>query len=159
MTEEQLTEYVRAYHGSLLRLAFSYVKNREDAEDIVQEAFIRLMRSGESFSGQENVKAWLIRVAINLCKDMLRSPARSRRGELSEDIPCESAEEYGLLECIRRMKPEHAAVLYLYYYEGYSVKETARILRISATAVSTRLSRARVQLKKTLLKEGLFNEE
>lgn len=158
MTENELSGYVKGYHASLLRLAFSYVKNREDAEDIVQEAFIKLYCSDVMFSTRDNAKAWLIRVTVNLCKDMLRSSAYKRRGEMTEDIPCESAEEYGLLECIRRLKPTYASVVYLYYYEGYSVKEIAKICSMTATAVSTRLARARDQLKRMLLKEGYYEE-
>ena len=158
MTDEELCGYVRKHHAPLMRLAFSYVKNREDAEDIAQEAFFRLYRCREDFAAQDNVRAWLIRVTVNLCKDMLRSGAYRHRGEQTEDIPCESREELGLLECVKRLKPEYAGAIYLYYYEGYSVKELAKVLGISATAASTRLARARAQLKKMLLKEGLYDE-
>lgn len=158
MTDEELCGYVRQYHGMLVRLAFSYMKNREDAEDVAQDTFIRLYRCDKVFMDDGNVKAWLIRVASNLCKDMLRSCAYRHRGEQLDDIPCESAEELGLLDCVKRLKPQYAAAVYLYYYEGYSVKELAKVLGITATAASTRLARARSQLKKMLLKEGLYDE-
>ena len=158
MTDDELCGYVRQYHGMLVRLAFSYMKNREDAEDIAQDAFIRLYRCNKAFAAEGNVKAWLIRVTVNLCKDMLRSSAYKHRGEQLDDIPCESTEELGLLDCVKRMKPEYAGAVYLYYYEGYSVKELAGVLGITATAASTRLARARSQLKKMLLKEGLYDE-
>ena len=125
MTDDELCGYVRQYHGMLVRLAFSYMKNREDAEDVAQDAFIRLYRCNKAFAADDNVKAWLIRVTVNLCKDMLRSSAYKHRGEQLDDIPCESTEELGLLDCVKRMKPEYAGAVYLYYYEGYSVKELA----------------------------------
>ncbi len=138
----------------MFRLAFSYIKNREDAEDIVQDAFLKLYTSNIIFPAEENIKAWLIRVTINLCKDMLRSNKR-RTTEPVSDIPTEDKGQYELLDSIRSMKPEYASVIYLFYYEDYSVKEIAKLQGISDSAVTTRLSRARKQLKKMLTKEGL----
>lgn len=138
----------------MFRLAFSYTKNREDAEDIVQEAFLKLYTSRIIFPDEKNIKAWLIRVTINLCKDMLRSSKR-RTAEPVSDIPCEDKGQYELLDSIRSMQPQYASVIYLFYYEGYSVKEIAKLQGISDSAVTTRLSRARKQLKKMLTKEGL----
>ena len=138
----------------MFRLAFSYIKNREDAEDIVQEAFLKLYTCNIIFPADENIKAWLIRVTINLCKDILRSK-KHRTAEPVSDIPTEDKYQYELLDNIRSMKPEYASAIYLFYYEGYSVKEIAKLHRISESAVTTRLSRARKQLKKMLTKEGL----
>ncbi len=154
MTEKQISDIIRRYHTSLFRLAFSYIKNREDAEDIVQEAFLKLYTSSIIFPAEENIKAWLIRVTINLCKDMLRSSKR-RTTEPVSDIPCEDKGQYELLDSIRSMQPQYASVIYLFYYEDYSVKEIAKLQGISDSAVTTRLSRARKQLKKMLTKEGL----
>lgn len=154
LTDAEISGIIRRYHASMFRLAFSYLKNREDAEDIVQEAFLRLYSSNVIFPAEENIKAWLIRVTINLCKDLLRSKKR-RAAEPITDIPTEDSKVSELLDCIRRLKPEYAAIIYLFYYEGYSVKEIAKIQGISDSAVTTRLARARKQLKKMLTKEGL----
>ena len=148
--KEKVGEYVSRFHGAVFRLAFSYVKNREDAEDISQEAFLRLYRSDKPFPSDNDVKAWLMRVTINLSKDLLRSAWFKGRAELDENIPCENNEEIALLEWIKKLRPEYSAVIHLFYYEGYSVKEIAKICRISETAVTTRLSRARKQLKEML---------
>lgn len=158
MNESRLGYYIEKYHGTVFRVAYSYVKNREDAEDIVQEAFLRLYNSESRFNADENVKAWLIRVSVNLAKDILKSSWLKGRTELDRDIPYENKEESITLDCIHRLKPEYCSVILLYYYEGYSVKEIAEILRISPTLVTTRLSRARKQLKETLLKEGYYEE-
>lgn len=158
MNESRLGYYIEKYHGTVFRVAYSYVKNREDAEDIVQEAFLRLYNSESRFNADENVKAWLIRVSVNLAKDTLKSSWLKGRTELDRDIPYENKEESITLDCIHRLKPEYCSVILLYYYEGYSVKEIAEILRISPTLVTTRLSRARKQLKETLLKEGYYEE-
>lgn len=158
MNESRLSEYIEKYHGTIFRTAYSYVKNREDAEDIVQEAFLRLYNSDKEFKADENVKAWLIRVSINLAKDMLKSTWLKGRTELDGDIPYENKEESIMSDCIHKLKPEYCSVILLFYYEGYSVKEIAEILRVSPSLITTRLSRARKQLKAMLLKEGYYEE-
>lgn len=158
MNEDKLGYYIEKYHGTVFRIAYSYVKNREDAEDIAQEAFLRLFNSDAEFKTDENTKAWLIRVSINLAKDMLKSSWFKGRTELDRDIPYENKEESIMFDCIQRLKPEYCSVILLFYYEGYSVKEIAEILRISPTLVTTRLSRARKRLKEMLLKEGYYEK-
>ena len=153
MNAEELSGYVRSYHTSLFRLAYSYVRNREDAEDIVQDAFLKLYCCDIVFEAEHNVKAWLIRVTINLCKDLLKSSSRRLRSELVTDIPTEPPEISGMGEYLSRLKPEQSSMIYLYYYEGYSVKEIARMCRLTGSAVTTRLSRARKQLREMLSKE------
>ncbi len=156
MSEAELNEYIRLYRGTVFRVAFNYVKNPEDAEDISQEAFLKLYRTEQHFHTSENVKAWLIRVTINLSKNMLRSAWYRQRGELTADIPDErgAADSFhDLHRAIQRLKPDYAGVLYLFYYEGYSVKETARLCGMTSAAVRTRLSRARAMLKKLLSEE------
>lgn len=154
MTEQQFEEYITAHRATVFRLAYSMTKNREDADDITQEAFVRLYLTSERFDTTDNVKAWLIRVAINLCKDLLRSCAYRRRTELCCDIPCESESGQTLLEYVRQLKPDDSAVIYLFYYEGYSVIEIARLRHTTSAAVRTRLTRARKKLREMLTKEG-----
>ncbi len=158
MTENELESYIALYRGNVYRLAFSYVKNNEDAEDISQEAFLKLYKSNESFETPENVKAWLIRVTINLSKNLLKTFWRQRRSELNAEFTYENEREEVLLEIIGRLKPKYAVVLHLFYYESYSANEIAAILGISSGTVRTRLARARNQLKEMLLKEG-YNEK
>ncbi len=158
MNESRLGYYIEKYHGTVFRAAYSYVKNREDAEDIVQEVFLRLYSKDMSFETDENAKAWLIRVSINLAKDTLKSAWLKGRTELSGDIPYENEKESVMLDCIHRLKPDYCSVILLFYYEGYSVKEIADILKCSPSLVTTRLSRARKQLKAMLLKEGYYEE-
>ncbi len=153
MNADELSGYVRRYHTSLFRLSYSYVRNREDAEDIVQDAFVKLYCSDIVFEAEQNVKAWLIRVTINLCKDLLKSSRRRLSSELVTDIPTEPPEISCMGEYISRLKPEQSSMIYLYYYEGYSVKEIAKMCRLTVSAVTTRLSRARKQLREMLSKE------
>lgn len=158
MDENRLRKYIKMYHSAVFRAAYSYVRNHEDAEDITQETFLRLYSGNTVFDTDENVKAWLIRVGINLSKDMLKSSWNKKRVELSEDIPCETEKESIMLSCIHKLKPEYRAVILLFYYEGYSVKEIGGIMNTSATVITTRLSRARKKLKTMLQKEGYYEE-
>lgn len=152
MTDEELTGYVKMFHGTLYRLALGYVHNCENAEDICQSAFVKLLDYKGSFDTPENCKAWLIRVTVNLSKNLLRS-RRSQTEELDENLPALEKDEFELLEVVRSLPPKYRAVIHLYYYEGYSVKEIADIIGASATSVTTRLSRARERLKDMLLRE------
>ena len=153
MTEQQFEFYIKVYHGTVFRLAYSMMKNREDADDVTQDAFVRLYQSHEKFSTEDNVKAWLIRVTINLCKDLLRSAWRRHRSDDMPERACENREELRLLDSVKRLKPGSSAVIYLFYYEGYSVEEIARLRRTTSAAVRTRLTRARKELKTMLSEE------
>ena len=158
LNADKLKECIEKHHSTVFRVAYSFVKKREDAEDIVQEAFFRLYTAEKEFLSDENIKAWLIRVSVNLAKDMLKSSHVRNRTELTEEIPCGMSREDTLSEMIRRLKGEYCTVLLLFYYEGYTVREIAEIMKTSQTLVTTRLSRARKQLKKILLEEG-YDEE
>lgn len=153
MTNDELTGYVRMFHGNLYRLALGYVRNAEDAEDICQNAFVKLMSCKGSFESPENCKAWLIRVTINLSKNHLRSKRSAQFEELDENIPALEKDETELLETVMTLPPKYRAVIHLFYYEGYSVKEIAGIVGATVTTVTTRLSRARERLKDLLLRE------
>ena len=156
MTEKELCEYVELYRGMVFRLAYSYLKNREEAEDVSQEVFLKLYLCNENFDSSENAKAWLIRVTINLSKNLLKSVWYKHRTDVDNDIPYEPENEYQLWSVVNKLKSDYRIVIHLFYYEDYSVKEISDILGISSSAVRTRLTRARNQLKKMLLKEGFY---
>lgn len=161
MTNSELERYVRLYHKSVYRLAFSYVKNEAEAEDICQDAFCRLLDCEEKFSADENCRAWLFRVAINLSKNLLKSKRYSHI-ELDEKIPAAhefSDEETELWETVAKLPPKYRAVIHLHYYEGFSVKEIAEMTGSAVSTVTTRLARARDKLRKMLLKEGICDEK
>ena len=153
MGERELERYIELFRGTVYRLAFSWLRNREDAEDISQEAFLKLYISKEIFASDENVKAWLIRVTANLCKNLLKTSWRKNRSESFTEEASPPPDKARIDEYIARLKPEYSSVLYLFYYEGYSVKEIAEICRLTSVAVRTRLSRGRDKLKEMLLKE------
>ncbi len=161
MNGEELTRYITLYRATVFRVAYNYVKNCEDAEDISQDTFARLFVSRDSFRADENVKAWLIRVAINLSKNLLKSSRYRLCDELTENIPAAEVKtnDSVMESCIRRLPPDYSSVIYLFYYEGYSVKEIAGICRISSAAVRTRLTRGRNRLREMLLKEDNYEAE
>lgn len=145
------------YSSAVYRATFAYCKNSADAEDIVQETFIKRFRTDIDFPDDKAEKAWLMKVAANKCRDMFRS-ARYRyfynsvpldEAELVYETPEESAVYHAVME----LPPKYRIVIHLYYYEGYTVTETAKIIGKSETAVQTQLYRARKLLKKTLGEE------
>ena len=155
MEEKELARYIELYHGTIYRLAYSCLKNRADADDICSEVFFRLYRYKGSFEADENCKAWLIRVAVNLARNQLKSAWRTRRTELDENIPEEVKHDSDLYGQVMQLPPKYRLVIHLYYYEGYSGKEIARITGTPVSTVTTQLARARKQLKEAILKEGL----
>lgn len=156
MTDSELTQYIQLYHRSVLNTALCYVRNTSDAEDITQEVFFRLYTHTGSFESGEHVKAWLLRCTINLSKSLLRShwyrfslPLEAAEGKAHFD----TAESGGLLGLMAKITRKNRIALYMYYYEGYSTGEIARILGTNEDAVSARLHRGRQQLKKLLTDE------
>ncbi len=139
------------FGNDILRLAYSYMKSREDAEDVVQDVLIRFMQSEKQFNGDEHVKAWLLRVAANLCKDRLKLAWRQREVAIPEgyDVPEEnevSAERNDILEIVMSLPEKYRSVIHLYYYEEYSIKEIAAVLEKKETTVKTLLKRGREKL-------------
>lgn len=145
------------YATDVLRVAYYYLGNREMAEDVTQDVFVKLLTNKPSLEeGKE--KAWLLKVALNRCRDLWRSswikkvvlghpgfecfPAPDMIGQL--------ADQQTLTEAVNRLKPEFKEVVLLFYYQGFSVSDIASMLEIAEGTVSSRLSRAREKLQKDL---------
>lgn len=143
---------VNTYGDMLYRLAYQYTRNASESEDIAQDVFVAMLKK-MPFKSEEHLKAWLIRVAINKSKNYLKS-ARKKVLSLDENIDVAGPplkEDDGLEEL--NLLPEFdRSVIYLYYYEGYSVREIAKMTGKSANSINIRLSRSREKLK-TLLEE------
>ena len=134
----------------LYRAALSLLGDPQEAEDAVQDAFVRyLERAPEEL---ENPGAWLMRVLVNNCKSRLRLAWR-RVGPLPDTLPAPAVEEREVLEELFALPPADRAVLHLYYYEGYTTDEIARITGRRPGTVRTRLSRAREKLRRLLTEE------
>ena len=146
------------YADILLRLSLSYVKHREDAEDVVQDVFVSYINSSPFFVDEEHRKAWLLKVTVNKCRDLARR--KSVRNSVSYDEVGEIAsddEVYGegaeLFAALRKLPEQYRLTVMLHYLEGFSVEETAKSLSVSVSAVKMRLSRGRQMLKELLEKE------
>ena len=154
MTNNEMELLYDKYSGSVYRLALSYCKNTADAEDIVQEVFMKLFSADMTFSDERSEKAWIMTVTANKCRDMLRSLTYKyfhHSVALEDaDLIYETPEESTVYNAVMELPPKYRIVIHLYYYEGYSTAETAKIIGISETAVQTRLYRGRNLLKKSL---------
>lgn len=132
----------------LFRLCFIMLENRQDAEDALQETFFRYIEKNGLFNDEKHQKAWLIKVATNICKDMLRFRLRHPKIELTESICNDiSQESIDVLEELMVLPKNTKSVMYMHYIEGYKISEIAEILEISVSAVKKRLERGRKKLK------------
>lgn len=160
MERTEFMDAVRQYQDMVYRVALHQMANSADAEDAVQEVFLRLYTCKTTFDGPEHLRFWLIRVTINYCKNELKSPWRRRRVAL-ESLPDQPAfqapEQRELYQAVMALPEKYRTVLDLFYYEELSTREIARLLDIRQSAVTTRLARAREKLKKTLL--GVWQDE
>ncbi len=138
------------YSDMLYRIAYMHLGNRHDAEDVLQEAFIKLLFHAPCFEGAEHEKAWLIRIAINLSKNRLVAPWRRRVAVMDWDGACAQPGDVDLLQEVLNLPGRYKAVIHLFYYEGYTVRQISKILRISESAVKMRLQRGRQLLKMEL---------
>lgn len=143
---------VDTYGDMLYRVAYQYTRNRSEAEDITQDVFVAMLKK-MPFKSEEHLKAWIIRVAINKSINYLKS---NRKKVLSLDENIDVAGEQNFdrdeIEELQSLPRFDRSVIYLYYYEGYSIKEIAKITGKSANSINIRLFRAREKLK-TLLEE------
>ena len=148
------------YAQSVYAAAFSVCRNIHDAQDVMQETFLAYHITNKDFSSQEHIRSWLLRVAINKAKNLRRS-AQSRLTLPLEDwaqtLVFPEPADRKLFEAVMDLQEQFRVVLHLHYYEGYSVKEIARLLRLGESAVKHRLVRGRAQLKE-ILKEDWNND-
>ena len=138
-------------HGDhLLRLCTLYLGDRSQAEDAVQDAFLRCLEKAPDFESPAHARAWLLRVTVNGCKSRLRAPWRRRTAPLRDAYPAAAPEEGTLLEAMQALPARDRAVLHLYYYEGYQTAEIAALTGLREGSVRSRLTRARTRLRQVL---------
>lgn len=142
---------VSCYSDLILRLSYTYLKSTQDGEDICQTVLMKLLAGEETFESPEHEKAWVIRTAINACKDELRA---FRRRAVPLDALAETAApevtRSEVLDAVMALPVKYREAIYLYYYEGYAIKEIAALTGRSEAAVSAHLSRGRKKLKTIL---------
>ena len=152
--EQQMAEFVREYGDDLLRMCFLYLHDLQQAEDAVQDTFLKAYMSYAQFRGEASVKTWLMRIAMNTCKNYLRKhkPELTNIPEILESIPCgndseSSARDEYITQTVMELPLRYQKPILLYYYQGLSIKEVAYVLGIPESTVKTRLSRAKGRLK------------
>ena len=153
MTDAAFEAAVKQYADMIFRLAYSYLKSRTDAEDVMQDTLLKLYENTKLFEDAAHERYWVVRVAVNQCKRLLRTPWRRRTAPLEElpetaifDDPAQSE----LFRQVMALPPKYRTAIYLHYYEGYTVQEIAALMNAKPSTVQTWLMRARNQLKMNL---------
>ena len=150
--------FVQRYSGMILRLCFTYSLGRADAQDICQNVFLKLLQSDRRFDSEGETRAFIIRITINECKDVLKSGWRRRSVPLDElierEVPFLPEENTGVLAAVQRLPVKYREAVYLYYYEGYNAEEIAAMVGAKPAAVRQRLARAREKPRKELEGSG-----
>lgn len=151
--EADVEQTIDRYANMVKHICFIYMKNESDTEDVFQDVFLKYALFSDSFLSEEHKKAWLIRVSVNRCKDVLRSFFRRNTCSLEEAgyLATEGVEDYSdVFEAVQKLPEKYKIIIYLHYYEGYSSVEIANILQKNVNTVYTCLARARMELKDML---------
>ncbi len=155
ITDEEIKTLVDNYSSMIFRVSYCILCNIDDAEDAVQETFLKYLTKAPDFNSEEHRKAWLIKVSTNISKNMLMF-RRKREAVSIDDVESigVSENDYETFELIMSMPAKHRIVMTLYYIEGYKSNEIAEIIGISEEAVRKRLQKGREILKKEITKEN-----
>jgi len=155
MNKAAFSALAEQYRDMVYRIALNQHRNVQDAEDTMQEVLLKLYLRKEPFADDKHAKHWLIQVTLNHCRSVWRSPWKKHVSleELTRTIPFATRRDSDLFLSVMALPEQYRTVLYLFYYEDLTVKEIAELMKLSASAVTSRLSRARKRLK-TELTEG-----
>lgn len=157
--DKQAVRLMDSYANSVLRLAYSYLHNMSDAEDVLQEALIQFLRAQPKLESSDHEKAWFLRVAINLSKNKLTYNKTRKTDELSDTLAVAETEDLAFVwDAVKHLPPKYREVVHLYYHEGYSTAQIALLLSKNEATVRSQLQRARAKLKKVLREVYDFEE-
>ena len=145
---QNIESLFRSYKDDVYRLALSYTKSIQEAEDVCQTVFLKLLEQKEIKPGKE--RSWLMQVTANTCRNVLRSAWWKRTVPMEETLPAVDSQYTDTWEKVMALPPKYRVMIYLRYYEELSTKEMAQLLHISQSNVTTRLNRARQMLKSAL---------
>ncbi len=158
--ENFITDAVNTYSDTVYRIALNITHNPQDAFDVCQDVFIKLIKHKDKIENADHLKAWLIRVSVNCSKSLVSSAHRTKVISLSEvkesELAYNSETRLELCETVMRLPEKYSTVIYLFYYEDMKISEIARSLGLTESAVKLRLSRGREKLKKILEKENYY---
>ena len=143
-----------AHGDAILRLAYSYLHDRSDAEEVLQDTFVQLLRAQPRFESPEHAKAWLLRVAANLSKNRIRYNKVRAADELNEELVAEGREDLSFVwDAVKSLPEPYRAAIHLFYCEGCSTAEIAKVLGRRESTVRSDLRRGREKLR-AILKEA-----
>ena len=149
-------EAYRAYADRVFAAAFSVCGNRDDADDVTQDVFLRYQTAGQDYTDEKHLKAWLLRVAINRAKDLTTSFWHRHKvswEDYMDELEFEEPADGSLFEAVMRLPEKYRTVIHLFYYEDYSVREIADLLKHGEGTVKSQLSRGRALLKSQLAED------
>jgi RNA polymerase sigma-70 factor (ECF subfamily) len=156
---QQAEDILSIYGNSILRLAYSYLHNMSDAEEIVQETLIQFLKSQPCFENQSHEKAWLMRVAGNLSKNRIDYNKIRNTDELDESFVTENREDLSFVwNAVKELPQNYRETIHLFYHEGYSSAEIATILGKNESTIRSDLRRGRAKLKEVLKEVYDFEE-
>lgn len=152
-TENDPEQIIKTYSDMVYRLAFARTGTKDDADEVYQEVFLRLLKKRPVFESQEHCRAWLLRVTINCSNTLLSSLWKKRTVVLEEDLPFQEKDSLELYEELSKLPQKYRDVIHLFYYEELSVADISKILHRKESTVRTQLTRARTMLKEILEEE------
>lgn len=156
--DEDIEKTFELYGNSILRLAYSYLHNMEDAEEILQETLIRYMDKGMEFENNSHKKAWLLRVAANLSKNKIDYNNIRKTDELNEELVAEDKRDLSFIwEAVKSLSASQREVIHLFYHEDYTAVQIAEVLNEKESTVRSHLKRGRDKLKAILKEEYDFD--
>lgn len=149
--------FMDAYGNAILRLAYSYVHNMEDAEDVLQDTLIRVLQADPEFESEAHEKAYLLKTAANLAKNKIEYNKRRETDELNEELVSQEKEDLSFVwEAVKKLPDTSREVIHLFYEEGYQTAQIAEILGRNESTVRSDLKRGRERLKEILKEEYDF---
>ncbi len=155
MDTNEAARLAQQFAPAVYRLAYARTGRAADAEDVMQEVFLRLLTKAPAFRDDDHAKAWLLRVTVNRANDLWRSPWGKRLPlEAAESLPAPESEPGEALQAVLALPEKYRSVVHLFYYEELSVAQIAGILKLSRSAVKTRLSRGRALLRQSMTEGG-----
>ena len=152
MSKEEFVVFTEKYMDTIYRVAYSWTRNSHDANDVTQDVLIQLYKTTREFESDSHMKNWLIRVTVNQCKMLFRSPWSKMEDieEYADTLGFEEESHLDLFQAVMNLDKKYRVPILLFYYENYSTTEIASILGIPEKTVSTRLFRAKAKLKNYL---------
>ena len=151
--ENDPEQIIKTYSDMVYRLAFARTGTKEDADEVYQEVFLRLLKKRPAFESQEHCKAWLLRVTVNCSNTLLSALWKKRTVALEEDLPFQEKDSLELYKELSQLPQKYRDVIHLFYYEELSVADIAKILHRKESTVRTQMTRARTMLKEILEEE------